>query len=663
MGKLVLFLVLAFALGGAMLSASHNALGLEGTRGRRAAQGNLLARDISSTAQSMIVNAMLDDDGFQPSLNISELEYAGGRADIEYTVSPERDTADVVVTSLEGGSVHRVHSRYAWDDVDFPSPVWLDVPYATGSFHRNTQINGGTEALNVAFDRRKFDDLRLGNLVNLTNMRTALSTQVAGTSGSTRGVSVPLDWDRVLEDLNVEDAEELYYTALNAMNATDVTLTGAQTITNTRTYGTAGSPKIVHVNGNLTVNSGGRITGTGALIVTGTFAVNTGGVLDWDGLVIIHSEADYLPIVLNGTVTVDGALVVDQQGAPPGGHLDVTVLRDLAGTWAQPYGNRTGSPWTVYGNFPWFQHTHRFDLTPSTAPRGKKVFFRRYNNTTWTNSANWPHEVETSLLSTLQGIGTTQQVYLEFARPEMHGLARWDLNINGQPNRFGMVRNGFGDFAAGPSTPHRSQPFRVDQLKDLSVDIRSLRMLQPLFDESGCREWPHCVGNDRNRSGALTLRVKRADNHRTMYEAAMYWHLRPDEVNAHLEEERAWRLRIESGQAFGTRLTTGANVRLNYAMEPIRLIGQRLNFDGQEIHNVGQWAQHWDAREIGGGYAGGSNPDNGDGTVTICHTRGRGSSGTMTAQLHALPSHLAHGDYLGACRAGGGRGGSGGSGG
>ncbi|HLA64325.1 MAG TPA: hypothetical protein VK610_07840 [Rhodothermales bacterium] len=133
MGKLALMLVLAAALGGAILTFSTRQLSGGAAADRRGAQAGVLARDLAQSVRAVVSGQMMGDDGFvtvndlglptrtYQGSTIVSMDYAGGVADVTYTPSADRQTVDVAVTAYQDGAAHRVNARYAYDDTDFPS--------------------------------------------------------------------------------------------------------------------------------------------------------------------------------------------------------------------------------------------------------------------------------------------------------------------------------------------------------------------------------------------------------------------------------------------------------------------------------------------------------------------------------------------------------------
>lgn len=624
MGKLTLLIMMAAVIGGSILTLHTRTLTTDTARERSEAQHDLLARDAAISGQSLILAAMMDEGGFRSSLDFNERTTAAGQFTVDnYQPSADRQTVTFTVTGHSGGATHTVRSKYEWDPMDFPGPLWLDVPYATAQVDTRATLNGGPGGRPAYFDQRLFNQLRLGTLVSFNRMRDSLSYQIDGARGSA-GSTQYVDMLPLLDDLNVSDARDLYYAAMGAMDAGDPIVTGPTTLTGTATH--TGN-KIAHYTGDLTIGTGGVLRGDGALVVEGALRVEPGGELEWDGLVIVHSDLQLLPVELNGKVTIDGSLVVSQMAVPPGGHMDFTVNRDLDGNWSGPEGNTAGSPWG--GGFPWYQHKHRFDVD---LPEGLTVYFAE--------AGRDRHEEWSQLRNSINALGS-RQVYLEFDNEQYHGYASYTLDIAGEPQVYtGMVKNGFGPFA--DSDVYRSLPFAANALQSFVLDVRSLRMLRERFDdEGGCNLWPMCVGRSWGRREALTIRLADAATGQRLYEGSLYWHMRTDELALHLEEEAEWRDRIEAGEAFGTALRMGELVQINFEMEPIEAIGRRLGFDGDEMIHRGSWASHHspDQNRAMGGTGGGN---------MVCHTDGTEQI-TLTLPASAIQAHLRHGDTPGPC--------------
>ena len=619
MGKLTLLLVAAAVLGGSLLTFSSRGVASNTQGKHRGAQSDLLSRQITESGHAVTLAAIVGETGFQTPA-IPTRSYDGGTYRVEYiSATPTRVTYRVTGDFQKAS--HAIESTYEWDPMNYPSPIWLDVPYATSVATPGASIGGKP----MFFDRRKHDALGLESLAELDPMKTNLSG-AASTAGNTLSVPERDHWSGILEDLNVEDGEGLYQTALS--QTPELTIAGPHTVTTNRT-GLGGLEDVVHVTGDLTVEK--RFEGSGVLVVDGALEVTPTGRLQWSGIVIVRAERQYLPIKLDGRVDITGSMVIVQHAYPPGGHMDVTTWRDLGSGLSS--GNTRGeapvTPWT--GAFPWHQHKHRFDEDLGT----RTVEYLR-------GGAAVPVlEPWTRFEDTIRLLGD-DLVYLEFENENRHGYGVYTLDIDGMGTaKTGMVRDGFGAFSRGGNV-HQSQSFEASDLQDFSVEIRTLRTLEDRFDgKDGCDSWPFCIGERWDRGGALRVRL-RSDAGKILYDSAIYWHMQPDEWAIYKAQEAAWRTMIESGALFGTRLEMSDKVNITYDIRPILQLVDRMGFDGNEVIHLGTDTVHTPPTENLAKATGS------DGRVRVCH-KPTLLSNTKDISPEALDDHLGHGDHLLGC--------------
>ena len=652
MGRLLLLIVLAVAVGGSVLTLGTRETLFESSRRQSESQADVLAREIAEAGQSVALREMVRADGFvDPTGNLGdEQDYDGGQFRIAYSDNPGSRQATITVTGTYGGAVHTIESTYELHPMDAPGPLWLDVPYATASITRGAEVSGTVSNHPVHFDQRLHEALELESLLPLGQLETSLGASMAS-AGSALAVPDAAAWtaeDGLLADLQVTDAEGLYQKALASMDPTtgDVTFEGDQMITGNVTWGQAGDgTRITHVNGDLTVV--GSVRGNGALIVSGGLHIEDNGRwasddarFDWDGLVIVRDTESLLPVQLDGRVRINGMLVVAHQAFAPGGHLDVSVYRDVNGM-SQPSGSLSEQVRTWRGTgYPFHQHTHAFDITPTRAPRGDHVRFLA-------NGAAGVHEYETQFEGFLDKLGS-EPVYVEFGNAGNHGYSRFNLEVAGDDGTGGLlartIQNGFGRFARA-DRPRTSKPFPADQLRRLDVDVVSLRALRQAFDsDAACADgsWPLCVGKAWDRHGALSLRLMRAADEALLYESTLYWHMREDEEATHEAEEAAWREKIENGEEFGTRLTLSRRVDLTFDIDEIKELAEKLDFVGDRVVLVASTSSHQTPAEARAAAA------SDDGFMYVCHRSGRSQS-TLRIEADALGGHLGHGDTAGQC--------------
>ncbi|MEO0556578.1 MAG: hypothetical protein AAF170_00200 [Bacteroidota bacterium] len=624
MGKYTLLIVLSAILGGSLLTLNMRRTAGLTAQDRAEGQASVLARQIAESGQGVALAAAVSDNGFMSdvqffaSFGSDPRAYNGGfyQADSFRSYNGGR-RADIVVSGLYGSGAsvtqHVLASSYEFDPMDFPGPIWLDVPYATtagspaASIDGNADIAGVNVTLNAHLDRTKYNEL--GGLLSFGTMQTQLQTALSGAALQisdglkNTAKNALLGAGSLLDDLNVENAEDLYQTIIGVKNASDRTLSPVTPGTPYTVSGPVawnGPTTITHVTGPLTVTSTGRVDGEGVLAVDGDLVVEVGGQLEWDGLVVVRSDEDALAVELKGTATINGALVVNQEAAPQFGHMDVTVLRDPTGSWSTPFGLTSPNPtWSSWGTVPFYEHTHKFDDLPSADVASGLRMVR------FVNDADASKNQDAALIfqQTLDGLGS-DPVQLRFKNAGKHGHAYYTLQLTGEPLVEGPVRSGFpADFRQG--NEFTTPSFPANELESFTLDVRSLPSLKRLFDtEAGCdAPWPICVGQDTQRKGALTVQLVR--NGSPVYEAAMYWHINEGaEWNQHLAQLAAWEADILANGSFGTKLDlSGASITIN--IPNITRLADRLGFVGNQVTQLGTSVRHVSAEE----FRAGSTPD------------------------------------------------------
>lgn len=565
MGKLTLFLVLAAVGAGTLLTMSARRAASDTARSHAETQQDALARQIAESGRNVVLASIMGPDRLRDP-GITRQQYGGGTYEVTYEPTDNARQATITVRGTYGGATHTIRGTYAFDPMDYPGPIWLDVPYATAFVSPGASVSGGADQLASHFDRRQFDELNIGMILPLGAAQAALQTAL-GTAGSTLQTSTMAG---LLDDLNVSNAEELYHVAMSAMGPHDVTYTGPVRLLTTLSAG--GADRVTRVTGDLTIAPGAHLSGSGALVVEGALVAEAGSRLTWDGLVIVRAPRQLLNISLLGDVRLTGGLVVAQQAFPPGGHIDLTINLTTASsglTAANPAGLRAG-PWGRNNPYPFYQHKHRFDLD---VPEGRTIYFAEHGRDR--------HEHWTAMRAMLRHLGS-EQIYLELARPDNHGHSTYMLDVAGMDTPLrGTVRQGFGTFSGAHI--HRTQTFRASDLRSFIVDVRSLRNLKQAFDGNGCAIWPICVGDAIDRRGSFSVRIVRASTGAVMYEASPYWHLREDEAAEHAAAEAAWRASLTSGGTLGTTLRLGSQARIHYAAGPIVALAEKLGFNGNQL--------------------------------------------------------------------------------
>lgn len=611
MGRLVLFIVLAASVGGSVVGlATRGTVSATGAV-QAEVQADALAREIAESGLALALTRMTAGGGLADP-DLKEIELRDGEFSVDFTALGS-DLASVRVRATYEGAVHEIQNTYRYDPMDLPGPLWLDVPYGTGSQTGRLKIDGGPDRLPVRLDPRRHADHDLESFLPMDRFEGVLgyAVQRAGGRFETTPAAAWAGPTGLLEDLDrddhIEDTEALYRNAIDAFDAADGDVwvsgptgrdgeaTGPFVATGSRTWG--GAANVTVAKGGLTV--AGTVTGSGVLVVDGDLKVEPKGSLTWRGLVIVRGTKDVLALDLNGTVDVDGAMAVVHDGFAPGGHMDVSVYQDKDGM-TQPHGNLVGAN-RQWGWRPWFEHTHKFDQTPGNAPRGRHVYYLE-------NGRAGRHEAEVEFAGLLSRLGRDTEVYLEFANAENHGFTKFALELAGRPGTVrGTVRSGFpSDFRAVLGGGRRSATFRAGDLRSLDLDVQSLRSLRPMFNtgSSPCSDWPVCIGQDWDRRESLALRLVRASDGKRLYESTLYWHMKGDEIAAHEAAEAKWRQEIRDGRTFGTRLNVGGDVTLTYDRRPIAALTEKMGFDGDRVELVTAAAAHTKPSEAAGCVAG-----------------------------------------------------------
>ncbi|MEM0962049.1 MAG: hypothetical protein AAGK21_05845, partial [Bacteroidota bacterium] len=602
MGRYTLLIVLAAAVGGSYLTLNVLRSQSDTLLRRSDAQSALLARQLAEGGEAIALSSVTQLDGFRDSggLFVTERDHEGGTMAFEqFNVASfpgGRQRASVGVAGIFDAATHRLQSVYEFQPMEFPGPLWLDVPYASAVLSPASDISGGgTFNYEPQIDPSKFDDLHMHEFgLSFGGIRSALA-----------GIGAPVgNWNTTgkprtdgLGD-GISTGDDLYYAVCNAFDAGagDTAFSGDLTISGADTFGSPAG--ITHVQGALTVPAGASLTGEGALVVEGDFVVE--GSLDWTGLIIVRTEEDFVRVELNGNADVTGAVVVSQEAFPPGGHIDLTIFRQPNGTWTTSFGERNAgpgslraSPWTENW-VPFWNHVHRFDLPePGDADAGARA-----NSVIRLVDAASGDPQETAymgLRELLDHLGSTP-VQVELTNVKRgHGHAMLEMEVDGMPAVSRSLMMGFNDTALAGGQKFRSATFPARDLERLVVTPQSLRSLTRLWDTDPvcpgavAPTWPLCVGMDRNgREEALTIRVRQASNGRSLYEASVYWHMQDGAESAeYLTSLASWQAGVTSGSTpFGTAFEMGPQASIAYELAPVAALAEKVGFAGNQVVRV-----------------------------------------------------------------------------
>ena len=195
MGRYTLFIVLAAVVGGGYLTVNGLFFETETAGRRSAAQAQVLARQLAESGQAVALATITGHGGFEEApgddagLFRTERPYDGGRITFEdYTetsLGAGAERVEITVAGAYGGATHRLNSVYEFDPMDFPGPIWLDVPHAAANIHASATISGGGMGYEPQIDPTKFDALGMDRL--------GLSLAPARNAFAAAGTPIP-DW-------------------------------------------------------------------------------------------------------------------------------------------------------------------------------------------------------------------------------------------------------------------------------------------------------------------------------------------------------------------------------------------------------------------------------------------------------------------------------------
>ncbi|MEM6784315.1 MAG: hypothetical protein AAF624_11350 [Bacteroidota bacterium] len=668
MGRFLLLIVIGASVVTATTMFRNQDMRLASTQQQVGSYDKALAREAADAAHTAVLTAMLSGGRVNPAVPLDStqaFQIDGRTVRLEH-YELDSGVVSFSVVGIHGGVEHRITSSYRLDAADMPGPLWVDAPVVSTTADSRTEISGvdreGTRRP-IYLDVDKVGEYGLGSFVSPSQMRQAVAATLGRVShgnpahGGVRAL-VGADVGRVLDQHNTPPLDQLYGRALSSIAAQDITYAGGLTVSGALTFGNWNnllnpSARIVRVRGDLVIPSGQSLTGSGVLLVEGNLTVQ--GTLKWDGLVYLQSFAQELTADFStGIVQIRGTLIAEQEAPPPGGHMDMTVYRDLSGDWDRPSGESSPNNW--------LKHTHRVD---GSVPDQRFVFFGEGN----------PHEGFTRFSETLDQLSDTDEVYLRFRNTENHGFALFEVQLddyeyaNGATSDDvifeGTVRGGFGALAESAENAYRTKAFQVRDLDRFVVDIQSRRLLRHLFDDvpnthpevnCGWSAWPWsqgCVPLDSPRTtswlhargGALQVQLHDADDDELLYDAVMYWHRRgawdTHERDAEIRADSVWRASIRNGTAdYGTQLDFGPNVQLSFSQAHLYPALDRLGLSSDAITHLASSADHYvEGRDVDRD----RNPAQ-EAKQKVCF-----GGNTILVSIRSVPDYLAQGAFVGAC--------------
>ena len=689
MGKATLFIVAATVLAGATLLLNIQQTAGETQRARARHQEDLLARSLAESGRELALQRLKEEGSVATT---PAFAYGGGQVAFEEVTNTAKEVAFTVEGRYEGErgtAVHRITSLYRrLGGFSSLSPLLSRVfPLNLAADEAAALTLAPSQNVYVDYDQLKAFEALIGELENehgfdvkrdfsAEDRKDLLRTLLVGRLGVPPGRLVfaseqssagPLGaaLGEAFDAQNPNTGERFgidwfYEKALRAFDPDkypedgmgDARFEGVPNDSTgrreevlpagaARTFGKAGKPVTVHVEADALMESGSRLTGHGVLILEGNVTVEEGAALTWNGVVLTKGKpAEALNVDFQGDVTINGAFIGSQAALDPGGHLDVTVWRDLSGAWRQPFGKLTGdaashmsgpdwsdmtkqlgcyiaphceAPSTVGNRYrPWWRHTHKYNVNGANTPGTQAlVFFKN-------GSVDPAYEDYLRLNRVLAAFGPDEVFYLEFGPVSRSGAllndgaARFDLRLDGGYEQEDAEAG--GGFRGGAST-FKSPPFKRDGLRDFAVRIGSVPRLSKVWNDDESDEpartdgdghrvtdGPAWVGNGlrkaaggKRRMGAFTITLRSAVTDEALYEVAAYWHKKPDDEEPKDPDElQELAEKVDRGE-LGTTVTFGSGVHLNGdAPGPMSDLAERYGLQPLTTYqHVRTWVRHW----------------------------------------------------------------------
>lgn len=336
MGKALLIIVIAAALGGGVMMYQTQGTERETESQLGKSHAEFLAREASRSGYEVGVGDVARDFTAQPMRErVETANSAQGTYDL--AVEPTDDaTLRVIATgragyrTASGGAGVAEHTL--WGEfarvVETPSAVVLDAEEVNPSFSgehfrisgddrrpASTASAGTTAEVGLGTDSYAVYATRPGVA---TTFRSGLSTgQQSGVQGRNddseggavaQGNELPALVQRIYDDAMAR---------VGAGEADAVSIVGDRVFAGAETFGsTANSPRVVHIDGDVTIR--GRVRGHGVLIVNGDLTIESTSSdpadnFAWEGLVIVRHGGE-VSFSQTGATRIDGGLVVQ---APP----------------------------------------------------------------------------------------------------------------------------------------------------------------------------------------------------------------------------------------------------------------------------------------------------------------------------------------------------------
>lgn len=373
MGKAILIILAAAALGGAILMNSAQLAAFESDKQNSAYESGVVAREIARSAFNMGVARAKREFESITTTSYNDQAYQDGTFDLAYR-RISQGTLEMDVTGRYQDAEHHISTTLMMAS-PLDAAIVVEAPAAEATFGgQQFQVVGlNSRPPSSAVNPSGTHQDKHGVKANLSGVRDAFRTALGGERvGRVRGVEGDGDIVSGAFDASMQD---LYQ---EAKARRDQTIDDGS-ITGNTTFGSPESPQIVVIEGDAGIQ--GNVSGYGMLVVDGNLSIS--GSFSWEGIVMAKKEQS-LAVNLGGSATIYGSLVLLQGSAafnmPVTGQLQVKYLYSDAGyqsaVYVHPYGDEEDEMFPAGSN----RNGDQMDVYERVFPAGTQMnfFIRTY---------------------------------------------------------------------------------------------------------------------------------------------------------------------------------------------------------------------------------------------------------------------------------------------
>lgn len=563
-----------------------------------------MARELALVGRKFVLTDWVSHDGSSGNAPFSDtLTRGGGKIWIDGSSwSNANDTLDFRILASYDSVVHEIRSRYAWNGFAL-NPMQLKV----GALDPDISNLATLDFTGIAVDDQSLQDLssvlvdELGLIsdlsdygLGLTETHDILQTELADNGFGTLAGNITMFTEA--ERLAYEGQDGIFFPdqISQAVDAFALEFPAQHQVINDvgdlgPTFGISDSYSMLTIEGNTTLI--GNLEGQGVLVIEGDFVVPEGVNFSWEGVILVKPpQSSMSPVIdLSGNVDIRGALVALHDGLPNTGHMDVSVMRDVSGVWATPFGADIVDQEVL-------RHTHDF-----TSSFGNRVVFMS------TDPGDPAHEFQARMNETIGMFADS--IFFELYNHTQNGAGLIVLDRAADSLYVQSAGVGFDDAIADPGNKYRTINFAPSEIEHLDIAITRLSGLQKMWDTGSpypdCahttnpQDGPRCVWSAYNRYHAFTLRMYATSFgvDKLAYEASLYWHRRQDEEEEFEEEMNDLAADLQDPN-YGLDLIIGDNAAIHGDVSSVLGLPAFSGISASiGVDNLGTWHRQWAAND------------------------------------------------------------------